>query len=124
MLYANVGMLMTIKEDAGKILLFIYDSYVNNKTKPNAQILLDETKWDGKRIDRAIKYLNDMTAIEVIFTADNRMYGGLTRFILKKITPLGINLVESKPEFKRSFGFGVNIGVNPSLNINWSVSEK
>ena len=115
---------MIIQEDAGKILLFIYDSYINNKPKPNAKILLDETKWDGKRIDRAIRYLNDMNAVKIIFTADNRMYGGLTRFILKKITPLGINLVESKPEFKRSFGFGVNIGVNPSLNINWSVSEK
>ena len=115
---------MTIQEDAGKILLFIYNRYVNDKSKPNAQILLDETKWDGKRIDRAVKYLNDMNAIEMIFTADNRMYGGLTRFILKKITPLGINIVEDKPEFKRNFGFEVTLGLNPSLKINWGASKK
>ena len=115
---------MTIQEDAGKILLFTYDSYANDKAKPNAQILLDETKWDGKRIDRAIRYLNDMDAIDVIFTADNRMYGGLTRFILKKITPLGINIVENKPEFKRNFGFEVNVGLNPSVKLSWGVSEK
>ena len=115
---------MTIQEDAGKILLFIYDSYVNNRAKPNAQTLLDETKWDGKRIDRAIKYLNGMAAIEVIFTADNRMYGGLTRFIFKNITPLGINIVENKPEFKRNFGFEVNVGLNPSVKLSWGASEK
>ena len=115
---------MTIQKDSGQILLFIYDSYVNNKPKPNAQILLDETNWDGKRIDRAIRYLNDMNAVEIIFTADNRMYGGLTRFILKKITPLGINMVENKPEFKRNFGFEVTLGLNPSLKINWGASEK
>ncbi len=112
---------MTIQEDAGKILLYIYDSYVNNKPKPNAQILLDETKWDGKRIDRAIRYLNDMNTVEIIFTADNRMYGGLTRFILKKITPIGINIVENQPEFKRNFGFEVNLGL---LKFSWGVSEK
>ena len=112
---------MTIQEDSGEILLFIYNSYVNNKAKPNAQTLLDETKWDGKRIDRAIKYLDGIAAIEVIFTADNRMYGGLTRFILKKITPLGINIVENKPEFKRNFGFEVDLGL---LKFSWGATEK
>ena len=81
---------MTIKEDSGQILIFIYDSYVNNKAKPNAQILLDETKWDGKRIDRAIKYLKDLGALELIFTAGQ--INGLQIFILKRVTPLGINL--------------------------------
>ncbi len=112
---------MTIQEDSGKILLFIYDSCINNKPKPNARILLDETNWDGKRIDRAIRYLNDMGAIDVIFTADNRMYSGLTRFILKEITSLGINIVENKPEFKKNFGFEVNLGL---LKISWGASEK
>ena len=113
---------MGIQEDAGKILLFIYDSYVNNKAKPNAQILLDETKWDGKRIDRAIKYLKDLGALELIFTAGQ--INGLQIFILNKVTPLGINIIENKPEFKRNFGFEVNIGLNPSIKINWGVSEK
>ena len=113
---------MGIQNDAGQILLFIYDGYVNNKTKPNAQILLDETKWDGRRIDRAIKYLKDLEALELIFMVGQ--IKGLQIFILKKITPLGINIVENKPEFKRNFGFEVTLGLNPSLKFNWSASEK
>ena len=113
---------MTIQEDAGKILLFVYDCYVSNKSKPNTQILLDETKWDGKRIDRAIKYLKDLGALEIIFTAGQ--IKGLQMFILKKITPMGINIVENQPEFKRNFGFEVNIGLNPSIKLSWGASEK
>ena len=110
---------MTIQEDAGKILLFIYDSYISNKAKPNAQILLDETKWDGKRVDRAIKYLKDLGALELIFTAGQ--IKGLQIFILKKITPMGINIVENQPEFKSNFGFEVNLGL---LKFSWGASEK
>ncbi len=110
---------MGIQNDSGKILLFIYDSYVNNKAKPNAKILLDETKWDGKRIDRAIKYLKDLGVIELIFTAGQ--IKGLQIFILKKINPIGINIVENQPEFKRNFGFEVDLGL---LKFSWGASEK
>ncbi len=110
---------MTIKLDAGEILLFIYDSYVNNKPKPNAQILLDETKWEGNRIDRAVKYLKEIGAIDIVLTMGNHQ--GVQYFILKKITPLGINTVEDQPEFKKNFGFEVNLGV---LKFSWGASEK
>ena len=113
---------MTIQEDSGKILLFVYDCYVNNKSKPNPKILFETTQWDGRRIDRSIKYLKELEAIEIILTAGQ--INGLQTFIFRKITPLGINIVENKPEFKKNFGFEVNIGLNPSVKLSWGASEK
>lgn len=110
---------MGIQKDAGEILLFIYDSYVNDRGSVNAQRLLDETQWDGKRIDRAIKYLKDMGAIDIVLTLGN--VNGVQNFIMKKLTPLGINTVENQPEFKRNFGFEVNLGL---LKFSWGATEK
>ena len=108
-----------IQEDSGKILLFIYDSFINNKPKLNAQILLEETKWDGNRIDRAVKYLKGIGAIDIVLTMGNHQ--GVQHFILKKITPLGINAVEDQPEFKKNFSFEVNLDL---LKFSWGASEK
>lgn len=110
---------MTIQNDAGKILLFIYDSYANDKDSVSPEKLLEITKWDGNRIDRAIQYLKDVGAIDIILTLGN--VRGVQHFILKKITPLGINIVENQPEFKRNFGFEVNLGL---LKFSWGASEK
>jgi len=110
---------MGIQKDAGEILLFMYDKYVNDDREANAEVLLDTTKWEGNRIDRAIKYLKDMGAIDIILTLGN--IKGVQHFILKKITPSGINIVENKPEFKRNFGFEVNLAL---LKFSWGVSEK
>ncbi|MBI3033182.1 hypothetical protein HYY69_06920 [Candidatus Woesearchaeota archaeon] len=110
---------MTIKGDAGEILLFMYDYYVNDKGSVNPEKLLETTKWEGNRIDRAVKYLKEIGAIDIILTMGNHQ--GVQHFILKKITPLGINTVEDQPEFKRNFGFEVNLGL---LKLNWGASEK
>src|SRR3989344_866579 len=100
---------MTIKGDAGEILLFMYDCYVNNKGSASPERLLETTKWDGNRIDRAVKYLRDIEAIDIVLTMGNHQ--GVQQFILKKITPLGINTVENQPEFRRNSGFEVNFGL-------------
>ena len=50
---------MTIKNDAGKVLLFIYQCYVKDKSI-DVDILLQNTTWDGDRIDRTIQYLKDI----------------------------------------------------------------
>jgi|SRR3989338_5394285 len=110
---------MTINEDAGEILLFIYDCYVNDKDSVNPEILLRTTKWDGNRIDRAIKYLKDLGAIDIILLLGNEE--NVQNFILKNVTPIGINMVENKPEFKRNFGFEVNLGL---LKFSWGASER
>ena len=110
---------MTIKGDAGEILLFMYDCYVNDKGSVNPEKLLETTKWEGNRIDRAVKYLKEIGAIDTILTMGNHQ--GVQHFILKKITPLGINTVEDQPEFKKNFGFEVNLGL---LKFSWGASEK
>ena len=74
---------MTIKADAGEILLFIYECYVNNKGSVNPEKLLDTTKWDGNRIDRAVKYLKEIGAIDIVLTMGNHQ--GVKHFILKKL---------------------------------------
>ena len=113
---------MTIKDDAGEILLFIYDSYANDRDSVSPEKLLEITKWDGNRIDRAIQHLKDIEAIDIRFILGD--VNGLRNFLFEKVNPIGTGMIENKREFKRSFGFGVTISSNPSLNINWSASEK
>ena len=113
---------MNIQTDAGEILLYIYDCYVNDKDHVNPEMLLKTTNWAGDRIDRALQYLKDIDAIDLTFNLGDMK--GLRNFILESVTPIGTGIVENKPEFKRKFGFEVNIGLNPSLKFNWSVSEK
>lgn len=110
---------MTIKGDAGEILLFMYDCYVNDKGSVNPEKLLETTTWEGNRIDRAVKYLKEIGAIDIVLTMGNHQ--GVQHFILRKITPLGINTVEDQPEFKKNFGFEVNLGL---LKFSWGASEK
>ena len=112
---------MTIKNDAGKVLLFIYQCYVKDKSI-DVDILLQNTTWDGDRIDRTIQYLKDIDAIDIKFILGD--VNGIRNFLLEKVTPIGIGMIENKREFKRNFGFGVNLGLNPSLSIKWGASEK
>ena len=109
---------MGIQKDAGEILLFIYQCYIKDESV-NAEKLLETTKWEGNRIDRAIKYLKDIGAIDIILTLGN--ISGVQHFILKGLTPLGINIVENQPEFKRNFGFTVNLGV---ISFSWGATKK
>ena len=109
---------MGIQKDAGEILLFIYQCYIKDESV-GADKLLQTTKWEGNRIDRAIKYLKDIRAIDIILTLGN--VNGVQNFILKGLTPLGINIVENQPEFKKNFGFEVNLGL---LKFSWGASEK
>ena len=109
---------MGIQNDAGEILLFIYQCYTKDESV-DADKLLQTTKWEGNRIDRAIKYLKDIEAIDIILTLGN--INGVQNFILERLTPSGINIVENKSEFKRNFGFTVNLGV---ISFSWGASEK
>ncbi len=113
---------ITIKNDAGKILLFIYDSYANDKDSVSPEKLLEVTKWDGNKIDRAIQYLKDIDAIDITFILGD--VNGLRNFLFEKVTPIGTGMIENKRKFKKNFGFEVNIGLNPSVKLSWGASEK
>ncbi|MBI5073190.1 hypothetical protein HZA99_05200 [Candidatus Woesearchaeota archaeon] len=84
---------MTIQNDAQKVLNLIYQKYVDeNKLIENTDLL--NLDLEGNRIDRAIKYLRDIGYIEIVLLMGNN--NGLQNFILKKITPRGIQEVEKR----------------------------
>lgn len=86
---------MGIQDDANKLLNYIYKEYVNHGKTIDPTTLLAEFKtkgWDGKRIDRAIKYLKNIRAIDITLMLGNQE--GVQNFILGGLTPEGIKKVE------------------------------
>lgn len=99
---------MGIKEDAGNLLGYFYNRYVEGYTI-KADELLDETKWDGNRADIAVKYLRDIDAIKITFLLGST--NGLQNFHISGLTPIGINIIEDRSKFKVTFGFEINLGL-------------
>jgi len=86
---------MGIQEDANKLLDYIYKEYVDNERMIDPTTLLTEFKtkgWDGKRIDRGIKYLKNIGAIDITLMLGNQE--GVQNFILGGLTPEGIKMAE------------------------------
>lgn len=111
---------MGVQKDAGELLLFFYDELVNKgKSSVGTQDVLDTTKWDGKRINLAYNYLNDMNILK-----GGKCLGhinGAQIFFVTRILPEGINIIENQHKFKRNFGFEVNLGL---LKFSWGAQEK
>lgn len=105
---------MGIQKDAGEILLFIYEKYVKDEAV-TPEKLVNETGWDGKRLDRAIKYLKDIGAVYMTFSFGS--FKGLQNFVMQGLTPVGINIVENQKEFRHTFGFQVNLR---AMVFSWS----
>ena len=88
---------MPIREDSDMILRFIYQEYVEKHHLVGSKDLLWQFKdWGGSRIDRAVKYLRDQGAIDIVLFMGNQ--NGLQNFMLKRITPIGIDRVEKGGE--------------------------
>jgi hypothetical protein len=109
---------MGIQTDAGEVLVYFYKMYLESK-QVNTQMLIDETKWPGNKLDRAVKYLKDIEALNIILTMGN--VDGLQNFILTGLTPIGINIVENKKQFEHTFGFEVNLAL---FKFSWSKTTK
>jgi len=111
---------MAVQKDAGELLLYFYDELVNkNKSSVGTQDVLDITKWDGKRVNHAYDYLNDMGILKGGGGLGN-INGAQIFFVMRLLTE-GINIIENQPEFKRNFGFEVNFGL---LKFSWGATEK
>ena len=111
---------MTIREDSGNLLLYIYKCKIKEIEILNSnQLLLNETGWNNDRLNNAIQYL-----VEKRFVDGNVIKGlGSTKIqhaLISDITHLGIDIVEAESKFKQIFGFTVNLGV---IQINWGVQE-
>lgn len=111
---------MGVKEDAGELLLFFYDELVKNgKSGVGTKDVLDASKWDGRRLNNAYHYLNDLGILKGTGSLGNIQ--GAHMFWVMRILPTGINIVESQPEFRRNFGFEINLGL---VKFKWGISEK
>lgn len=111
---------MGVQKDAGELLLFFYDELINKgKNGVQTKDVLDATRWDGKRINFAYNYLNDRFLLKGVGGIGNLK--GAQYFTVMRLLPEGINIVESEPEFKKTFGFEVNFGL---LKFSWSTTEK
>lgn len=109
---------MTIREDSGNLLLYIYKFKIDGKEIPRKDQLLTETDWNENRLNNAIQYL-----IESKFVSGGiQTLVGSSKIVANvgNITNLGIDIVEKQPEFKQNFGFTVNLGV---FQFNWGKQE-
>ncbi|MBT3582632.1 hypothetical protein HN924_02210 [Candidatus Woesearchaeota archaeon] len=111
---------MGVQKDAGELLLFFYDMLVNKgESTVGTQEVLTETNWDGKRINFAYNYLNDLGILKSGGGCGNIKSAQI--FFVMRLLPNGINIIENQPEFKRNFGFEVNLGL---IKFSWGLSEK
>ncbi len=107
---------MGIQKDAGEILAFLYTKYTETHYfQINKESLLDITKWDTTRLENAVAYLEDCILVEV-----HRSLGG--HFFIHKIYPNGVNIIEDKSKFKKTFNF--EIGVPGLFKFSWGATEK
>lgn len=83
---------MGIKTDAEKVLKLLYDEYKKGNTF-TPQSLLIKIGWKDVRLDRALKYLDDVEASDIVFTLG--YINKLQNFIFRRmVTVKGINIIE------------------------------
>jgi len=107
---------MGIREDAGELLLFAYKKYIEKHLEEltNLENFQKESGWERVRILNALEYLKDKNLVHV-----NKFMGG--GFIIFKVYPEGIDLVEDKQKFKNTFGFEINLGL---FKFSWKGARK
>ena len=103
---------MSVKKEAGEILIYIYN---NRNNDISSFKIAEDTKKDIKTINEAIKYLEQKYMIKV---GSQRANGNRCSI---KIEADGIDTIEDNSEFERTFSFGVNLGL---FNASWSVTKK
>jgi len=111
---------MGIKEDAGELLAYFYNRYTENKSWTNSEDVIEETKWESGKINRAIDYLKDLNLIKITLSIGNT--NGVYNFGINGLTPFGIEIVENKSKFKSTFGF--EIGIPGLIKFSWKKKEK
>jgi len=121
---------MTIKEDSGNVLLYVYKNKIEGNEMPHPDLLLNETGWKNIiRLNNAVQYLMEKefvngTLIRDLPSKEEKLLTikptNIKYAVINDITHLGIDIVEDKPEFKNHFGISVNLGL---IQINWGRQE-
>jgi len=101
---------MGIQKDAGELLLFAYKRYCEKGEMVSKEKFIEESGWDEIRTHNAFNYLLDKGLIK----ARQYLGGG---FLIERIYPEGIDIIEHEDKFKSNFGFGINLGL---INFSWS----
>ncbi|TAL47168.1 hypothetical protein EPN87_03655 [archaeon] len=108
---------MTIQQDAGEIMAYIYNKYVSH-IDPVFILLPEEiekvTGWSKDRITRALRYLRQENLI-TSHTENDIMV------VPSGVTPDGVRTIENESKSKSIFGFSFKI--NPLTgNIEFGFS--
>lgn len=105
---------MTIFDDGKKLLLILYKQHKDWGNLPTYKELLKKTEWDYGRLKITTEYLKGKQWIDALKMADGH-------YIIRNITPEGIDVVEDKSKFKKHFSHEVNLGI---YKAKWGVEEK
>ncbi len=97
---------MAIREDAGRLLKYIYDQYVGGNEDIGSQLVYDHfVDWGDERagrINRAIDYLRDLYTIKITLFIGN--YNDVYNFQITGLTDVGVTIIEEEGEFRTKFG--------------------
>lgn len=100
---------MTVKQDAGNLLLFFYDELINKcKGIVDTQDVVDNLKWSNSRINIAFNYLKGNSWIDIGQTGVGNIQG-VQIFRVLGLSSQGIEQVEDTKKFEDIFGFKVNL---------------
>lgn len=109
---------MGILKDAGEILFFVYKEYTTGNEQISSNNVIETTKWEKGRVNRAVRYLDDIGGIKMISQGNKP---DEYHFIIRKVEPHGIHIIEDKSKFKKTFGFEVGV---PGFKFSWGLTEK
>lgn len=110
---------MSIREDSGNVLAYMYKCKIEGNEMPNPEKLFSETGWNDVRLYNAIQHLIEKEFIDgdILKGLDSTKVQDV---YIKDITSWGIDIIENQREFKTNFGFGINLGI---IQFNWGKQE-
>ena len=110
---------MSIQQDSGTLLVLLYDEKVRGRY-PEYGHMSEKTKWPQHRLTLAISYLGDKGLIKAHTMA------GLPwpnpAIVTYDVTPQGIDIVENKKDFKRTFG--ISVGLPGIFSLKFDATQK
>ena len=93
----------------------------NASITPRILLLFTDIRSPGfsKLFRNKSNYLNDLGFLISVGGLGNIEKAQI--FYVRRLLPNGINIVEDQPEFKRTFGFEVNLGL---IKFSWGTTER
>ena len=110
---------MGVTQDSGRLLVHTYKELVQgDKEGLSTQDIINETKWEPRRINNAFDYIKDLGLIKESMYIGNTK--GVYNFTIFGLSPGGINVIDQEATFKRNFNIEVNLLL---AKFSWGASE-